>query len=95
MRPEDCIVGTRVRCVSQFAWCDECVGLTGTIIQVRSYSHNDVLVEFDTEFPSGHDGEGLGAPGRCRYGSYVDLELEAEAQVPTDIIFSFEETMCF
>jgi hypothetical protein len=50
-------------------------GMAGTIICI---DHNSVGIEFDDEFPDGHDCIG-GRYGYCRW-CYVDSEIEHEAE---------------
>lgn len=74
----DFYVGDRVIAVAPVAEYDELIGKVGTVIGFFDGSYNPLAVEFDEEFPGGHDASGRGKPRRCRYGKCSQFELYEE-----------------
>lgn len=86
MTIKECYFGARVVCVAEFDYCDEVVGMTGTIVEVRE---SDVGVDFDQHFALEHNCAGFARLGHGRWGSPRSLELLDEPIGPMN--FSFEE----
>ena len=73
LRVEDLYVGLRV--VVNGEVCDmRFENSSGTIVCVDTGEMFPYGIEFDHEFPAGHNCGGAGAEGRCRFGFEEDLE---------------------
>ena len=68
-------VGDRVRAINKVDGVD-LIGKCGTVVGVKDGLLSVRLgVEFDEPFPDGHDGNGRGKRGHCRFGYVCDFEL--------------------
>ena len=68
-------VGDRVRAINKVDGVD-LIGKCGTVVGVKDGLWSVRLgVEFDEPFPDGHDGNGRGKRGHCRFGYVCDFEL--------------------
>ena len=69
-------VGDRVRAVDAVDGYTNLIGVSGTVVHVRS---DDMIgVEFDVRFHNGHGANGFGKPGFCRYGSPWAFERDTD-----------------
>ena len=92
MGVEDCYIGQRVVCVSEFSENALCVGVQGVIRDIDcDYS---VLVEFDEDV-QGHDGyRGPGhkyKDGHCWWGPPTDLEPVNVTIEEFEIKYTFDD----
>lgn len=68
-------VGDRVRAINKVDGAD-LIGKCGTVVNAKAGFWSDRLgVEFDEPFSGGHDGNGRGKMGHCRFGYVCDFEL--------------------
>lgn len=68
-------VGDRVRAINKVDGVD-LIGKCGTVVSVNDGFWSARLgVEFDEPFPYGHDCNGRGKSGYCRFGCVCDFEL--------------------
>ena len=68
-------VGDRVRAINKVDGVD-LIGKCGTVVIVKDGLLSVRLgVEFDEPFADGHDGNGRGKSGHCRFGYVYDFEL--------------------
>ena len=68
-------VGDRVIAIDLVDGTSTLKGKIGTVIAKPSLSSYDVSVEFDESFLAGHNGDGIGKLGHCRYGFNREFKL--------------------
>ena len=73
-------VGDRVRAINKVDGVD-LIGKRGTVVSIKDGLLSSRLgVEFDEPFPCGHDCNGRGKSGYCRFGYVCDFELISREQ---------------
>ena len=96
MKHSDVYVGLRVFVSGEgYAGMPLLHGKEGTIVCLDD-DFDDYLgvgVEFDEPFEDGHNCNGAGRDGYCRYGSYFDLDIIDEPLSLDCIKFSFDDFM--
>ena len=96
MNHSDAYIGLRVFVSGyDFAGMPSLHGKKGTIVCFDGdpEDHLGIGVEFDEPFEDGHDCNGAGHNGYCRYGSYFDLDIIDEPLSLDCIKFSFDDFM--
>ena len=89
MRDQSCFcVGDRVIAVRSVDGWSRLKGKHGRVVDIFRNGFPNIGVEFD-EYFGGHDANGHGKDGFCRYGLTEDFVLEEEPVVAID--FSFEK----
>lgn len=75
-------IGDRVIAIGRVDGKD-LTGKIGTVIYTNSESSmHELCVEFDDSFLGGHNGNGDGKDGHCRFGLFEEFELYDEPEYP-------------
>ena len=85
-------IGDRVVAIYAVDGKESLIGMAGTVVDISKYTP-PIGVEFDHKFPGGHDCDGRGKYGYCRYGAEDVFKLESLADV--DIAPDEEELEIF
>ena len=72
-------IGDRIKVKYEFDGVD-LTDEIGTIIKLGNNNNNQVCVEFDNEFEEGHNGDGIGKSGHCRWGNEDEFILFKKKQ---------------